>query len=239
VSTAVDPDDIAWIDAKSKQPLCDVPWLGTSVVLSNGNVNFCCFSDAIVGNVNEQTFEQIWNGARMRDVRRALSEQRLPTECQSMSCPIFRGDTDHYLIDRMNGKDPARDRIEPSLVKERLCGSALSLSTDTVGAGETLGIAINLRWRGAPLSADLFIALRRDDGLCLFLPDYDDYAVPFATVVELSEAGGPLRIEAQADTKFIRGPCAFKVCAALFRTGSTPHLVSNCYWSQTNVVRAK
>src|SRR5215470_8503674 len=169
VSTAVDPDDVVWIDAKSKQPLCDVPWLGTSVVLSNGNVNFCCFSDAIVGNVNEQTFEQIWNGARMRDVRRALSEQRLPAECQSTSCPIFRGDTAHYLIDRMNGNDPARDRIEPSMVKECLRGSALSLSSDTVDFAETLEIAINLRWRGAPLLADLFIAVRRDDGLCLFL----------------------------------------------------------------------
>jgi len=239
VSTAADPDDVVWIDEKSKQPLCDVPWLGTSVVLSNGNVNFCCFSDAIVGNVNEETFEQIWNGARMRDVRRALSEQRLPAECQSTSCPIFRGDTAHYLIDRMNGNDPARDRIEPSMVKECLRGSALSLSSDTVDFAETLEIAINLRWRGAPLLADLFIAVRRDDGLCLFLPDYDDYAVPFATDVELSEAGGPLRIEVQAHTKFIKNPCAFKVCAALFRTGSNPHLVANCYWSQTNVVTAK
>jgi hypothetical protein len=238
-AAVVDSDDVIWIDAKSKQPLCDVPWLGTSVVLSNGNVNFCCFSDAIVGNVNEQTFEQIWNGARMRDVRRALSEQRLPTECQSTSCPIFRGDTAHYLIDRMNGKDPARDGIEPSLVKERLRRSALSLSTDTVDIGETFGIAINLNWLGAPFFADLFVALARDDGLCLFLPDYDDYAVPFATEVELSEADGPLRIEAQADTKFIESPCAFKVCVALFRTGSNPHLVSNCYWCQTTVMKAK
>src|SRR4051794_15422837 len=90
-----------WIDECLQRPICDVPWLGTAIVFSTGDVQFCCFSGHSVGNINEEPFEKVWTGKSMREIRQALIEQRLPPQCQSSSCPIFRGDKLHYIVKRM------------------------------------------------------------------------------------------------------------------------------------------
>ena len=72
-------------------PFAKCPGVGTVAILSDGT-NLCCYSSAIVGNVNRNSFVEIWNGPAMQNIRRELVEGRFPPECRSTSCPIFRGD---------------------------------------------------------------------------------------------------------------------------------------------------
>jgi hypothetical protein len=225
--------DVLWLQAPPRQPLCDVPWLGTAVVLSDGNVNFCCYSSTIVGNVNQRSFEEIWNGSVMRRVRRELTAHRLPPECQSNSCPFFRGDELNYIYDRMEGRYSFRatgTQDPHATLRERLQGTALQVIRHGGSMEALVDVDLEIRYQGQPILTDVFVAIRSPDGSLRFLPDFDDYATPFFPYLELHEERSPLHLEVLRQGTFDAGES--QVCAALFASGSNPNLVSNCYWSE-------
>lgn len=240
--TVANPNRVIWIDAQPRRPLCDVPWLGTVVVLSDGNVNFCCFSSVSVGNVNKESFEQIWNGLIMRRIRHALSKQQLPPECQSTACPFYRGDDLHYIFERMDG--PNRFQVTKThdphfAIREGLQGSDLLLTNEETGSGCVLDVELEFHYKGGHMVADLFLAVRHPDGGIRFLPNGEEYAVPFSTHIEFREDKVPLRFEVlkQRLDSTIAGD--YHICAALFERNSNPNLLSNCYWSANKTVELK
>jgi hypothetical protein len=206
------------------------------VVLSDGNVNFCCFSSAIVGNVNQQPFLEVWNGTIMRRIRQTLSEQRFPPECQSTSCPLYRGDKLSYLVERMAG--PHRFEVagthDPHLaVRTGLQGSQLALRRGTIRPGEADTLTITLRYEGAPLRADLFVGVRFPEGHIQFLPRRESYAVPFIAGLALREDSAPEPPLFQLAFGPWPDPGAYRVTVALFEADSNPNLLSNCYWAES------
>ncbi len=234
MTTTANPNRVLWIDAAPRRPLCDVPWLGTSVVLSDGGVNFCCFSSAVVGNVNDKPFEQIWSGTAMQRIRRELTEQRLPHECQSTSCPIYRGDDLHYILGRMEGHNRFKvtGTHDPHLhVRQRLQGSELRVSSDHLQTREVIEVSVDLHCQGAPIVADLFVAIHPPDGVSRFFPNGEEYAVPCLADVKLCEDRTPLRLDALVPGDRLQITGNYQICAALFERGSNPNLLSNCYWS--------
>jgi radical SAM protein with 4Fe4S-binding SPASM domain len=71
---------------KGHQP-CVAPW-GSVVVTGDGDVRACCIPDTVVGNLNEESLEQIWNGERMRAFRAAVNTPNPPGPCGE--CGIYR-----------------------------------------------------------------------------------------------------------------------------------------------------
>ena len=221
------PHRLPWIEG-TNQPLCHVPWMGTVVVLADGNVNFCCYSSAIVGNVNRESIEEIWNGGIMTSIRQELARHSFPPECRSTSCPLYRGDK---LTNLTADIEPHGFRItgthDPhASIRERLRGTRLRL---TIVPGETQ-MALEVEYRGEPLRADLFLGLEYTDGRIRFLPSLEEFALPAVCGLELRETGSPARIELPP----VPGgdPQPSKACAALFAAGSDPNRASNCYWSE-------
>ncbi len=234
---------VTWIRVDGPRPLCDVPWLGTSVIQSDGSVNFCCFSSAVAGNVNQASFQEIWHGQTMRRIRQSLVDQRLPEECRSSSCPIFRGDDQHYLFDRMDGPhryERTGTHDPHCAIRERFAGTKLVMSRQSLRLGGTLKIVLQVRYQGEPVSADLFVGIETPQGVSRFLPDGDDYAVPFFTALELGE------IDQSREILLLKGrvdlfdvPGRYEVCAALFEPDSNPTVPSNCYWADSVVMTVK
>lgn len=67
--------------------LCTRPWNST-VVLSDGTVLPCCYdysNEWPMGNLNDKTFEEIWNDAPYRDFRSKLISGKVPKIC--VNCP--------------------------------------------------------------------------------------------------------------------------------------------------------
>ncbi|HEY2482530.1 MAG TPA: radical SAM/SPASM domain-containing protein, partial [Caulobacteraceae bacterium] len=64
---------------------CNYPW-NWAIVASDGRVAPCCFSTNVVGNINEDKFETIWNGDRMQELRRDVLADRINTICKGASC---------------------------------------------------------------------------------------------------------------------------------------------------------
>ena len=50
---------------------CPLPWINAELH-SNGNIYFCCANGIILGNVNEQSFDEIWNGGTATSLREAF-----------------------------------------------------------------------------------------------------------------------------------------------------------------------
>lgn len=60
---------------------CYVPWLH-SFIAHNGDVHSCCISPRVLGNLNENTFEEIWCGEKYREFRRRLRSHNPNEECR-------------------------------------------------------------------------------------------------------------------------------------------------------------
>jgi radical SAM protein with 4Fe4S-binding SPASM domain len=65
---------------------CNEPWT-TAVILGNGDVQVCCVPYTKIGNLNEESLDQIWNGDRYRRFRQRVNSNNPPVYCNS--CPIF------------------------------------------------------------------------------------------------------------------------------------------------------
>lgn len=57
------------------------------MVESDGNVKVCCFDSPYVGNLNDQSFEEIWNGAPLVELRRRFVADDPPDGCKN--CFLF------------------------------------------------------------------------------------------------------------------------------------------------------
>ena len=63
---------------------CSTPWNG-AVITGSGEVIACCHPKTRIGNLNEQSLEEIWNGQRYQAFRLAVNSDKSPLVCDS--CP--------------------------------------------------------------------------------------------------------------------------------------------------------
>ncbi len=61
-------------------PPCRFAW-DNLYVFPNGNIRFCCYSSPILGNLDYQSLEAIWNGKKAQEVRQILTSGGFPREC--------------------------------------------------------------------------------------------------------------------------------------------------------------
>lgn len=59
---------------------CSEPWSNLNINAS-GDVRACCFNDQNLGNLNQFTIEEIWNGPGYTGLRRDMVEGRVPETC--------------------------------------------------------------------------------------------------------------------------------------------------------------
>lgn len=224
---------VPWLPAGRSLPLCDIPWLGRTVVHSTGEVYFCCHSDAVVGNVNDEPLAQIWNNAKMQAVRAALSEGRLPRECQTNDCLVGRDlATDKRLpySQELQPDGLARQQALSLDMRHRLDVAELSLPGNVWTAGDELAVSLHVSGRLPQFSADVYLALADPQGTWRFLPQGQSYPTPCWPSLSLVGAA-PLQLRIPVTEQTPKGD--YKLAAALFAQGTPPVHVANCYWSQT------
>lgn len=74
---------------------CYRPW-EEFFIQSDGRVRGCNFSNDIMGDLNSQKFEEIWNGEHFQWYRRAVNSSQPPLDCQD--CQHFR----HINVNNIN-----------------------------------------------------------------------------------------------------------------------------------------
>lgn len=60
---------------------CDCPWKRILVSLG-GETRFCCFSSEIIGNLKEQSFNEVWNSKKAMEIRSDLINGIVPENCK-------------------------------------------------------------------------------------------------------------------------------------------------------------
>jgi iron-sulfur cluster protein len=235
MGAAARPPPPTWIEKLPRRPLCDVPWLGRAVILSDGRVNFCCFSEAVVGNVNQTPLVEVWRGPVMRKIREELTRQRFPAECRSNSCPLFRGDEHTYLLDRMDGyhRPFLSHSDDPHAgTRANLAASRLAFDQPRVASGQTLAATLTLEYAANWIAADVFAGVTFPDGRIRFLPDFCDFPFPLARYVELGDWKGPVVVKiVDRIIDAAIPPGRYELCVALVAPNGNPSVAANCFWS--------
>jgi len=64
---------------------CSCPW-DWVMITADGVVRPCCYATHSAGNLNEQSFDEIWNGRTMLEVRYFIEQNQLHSVCRHASC---------------------------------------------------------------------------------------------------------------------------------------------------------
>ncbi|MGB0681412.1 MAG: radical SAM protein [Magnetovibrionaceae bacterium] len=84
---------------KSRQKfVCKHPWAHFEVNNPNGDVTMCCMNDTVLGNVNEDSVADIWNGEKFQKMRSRMLEEGAHAFCPH-TCPVLRGGKKYENLD--------------------------------------------------------------------------------------------------------------------------------------------
>jgi len=86
VALAIDPPVTRWRGDEIHAP-CELPW-ATAVFTANGDVRACCMPGTVLGNLNEQSLSQIWNGPKFAAFRMGVNSSDPPASCRN--CGVAR-----------------------------------------------------------------------------------------------------------------------------------------------------
>jgi radical SAM protein with 4Fe4S-binding SPASM domain len=93
---------------------CPEPWR-SAIVLGNGDVQVCCIPgpEMRMGNLHQQTMEEIWNGPRYQQFRTVVNSKNPPATCNA--CPIYRirNNPDSYMpVSRSRSAPEAKGTVQ-------------------------------------------------------------------------------------------------------------------------------
>jgi sulfatase maturation enzyme AslB (radical SAM superfamily) len=91
--------------------ICDHPWTHFEVNNPNGVVTMCCDNNTPLGNVNDGSITDIWNGGAYQDIRRRMRDDGAHAICPA-TCPVLNGFKNFQKLDWYRDLDPATTAFE-------------------------------------------------------------------------------------------------------------------------------
>ncbi|MGV8124334.1 MAG: radical SAM protein [Candidatus Xenobiia bacterium LiM19] len=88
----------------SRKVICKYPWTHFEVNNPNGNVTMCCDSIQILGNVNQNSILEIWNGKEYQKIRKEMLLKGAHSVCSS-HCAVLKGFKSYQNLDWYCGVD--------------------------------------------------------------------------------------------------------------------------------------
>jgi len=74
---------------------CEVPW-GSAAITADGDVMACCMPGTVIGNLNEQSLEEIWNGSEFAAFRTRVNSPDPPASCRNCGMARVRNNPKAY-----------------------------------------------------------------------------------------------------------------------------------------------
>ena len=94
VPLVMQPPVTRWRDQDSHAP-CEVPW-ATAAITANGDVMACCMPGTVIGNLNEQNLDEIWNGPGFAAFRTRVNSPNPPAPCRNCGMSRVRNNRRAY-----------------------------------------------------------------------------------------------------------------------------------------------
>ena len=90
--SSLDTNSDNWHPMKSDKPEdelvytdCRYPW-HTVQILADGQVRPCCWSAGSLGNLHDSDLEEIWDGAKIKDLRKCILNDKIHEICDGSPC---------------------------------------------------------------------------------------------------------------------------------------------------------
>jgi hypothetical protein len=90
---------------------CHEPWEWL-VIGPLGGVMPCCFTPKQVGNLNEQTIEEVWNGPDMIRLRRSILNGYIDRVCRHAGCKYVRDTEKAFGVDAYDLRCPIDEEVD-------------------------------------------------------------------------------------------------------------------------------
>jgi radical SAM protein with 4Fe4S-binding SPASM domain len=74
---------------------CEVPW-GSAAITANGDVMACCMPGTVIGNLNEKSLDEIWNGREFAAFRMRVNSLNPPASCRNCGMARVRNNRKAY-----------------------------------------------------------------------------------------------------------------------------------------------
>jgi len=78
--------------------ICKHPWAHFEVNNPNGDVTMCCNNDTVLGNVNDSSISEIWNGEAFQANRKRMRDEGAHVMCPH-TCPVLQGGKKYENLD--------------------------------------------------------------------------------------------------------------------------------------------
>jgi radical SAM protein with 4Fe4S-binding SPASM domain len=85
------------LDQSRAKTICDAPWKMVQFA-EDGKVLLCCNGYTVVGNLNQNSFEEIWNGKAAHAYRKGLETKRYYRDCKK--CKLINLKKSSYIRKR-------------------------------------------------------------------------------------------------------------------------------------------
>lgn len=85
--------------------VCTHPWTHFEVNNPNGDVTMCCDNNTVLGNVNTDSLDEIWNGDGFQEIRRRMRDDGAHQICPH-TCPVLNGFKTYQNLDWHDSMKP-------------------------------------------------------------------------------------------------------------------------------------
>lgn len=99
---------------KMSKFVCEHPWTHFEVNSPDGKVTMCCDNNTLLGNVNDNTLTEIWNGEGYQAIRQRMRDEGAHALCPH-TCPVLNGAKTYQNLEwyeDLTPKAPARLNAE-------------------------------------------------------------------------------------------------------------------------------
>ena len=154
-----------------KKFVCKHPWSHFEVNNPNGDVTMCCNNNTVLGNVNDASIGEIWNGKGFRENRQRMLDEGAYAMCPH-TCPVLLGGKKYENMDWYEELDEdGEPRQNAELNEQEFADGKTVLESDPRWLRFTYSYACNLDCYHCYQREDAKMRIKLPDGFMAELPD--------------------------------------------------------------------
>ncbi|NQU57204.1 MAG: radical SAM protein [Rhodospirillales bacterium] len=155
-----------------KKFICKHPWSHFEVNNPNGDVTMCCNNDTVLGNVNDASIADIWNGSKFKAMRKRMVGEGAHAFCPH-TCPVLQGGKKYENLDWYDElREDGEAHQNAVLNEEEFAASRQELSSAPRWLRFTYSYACNLDCYHCYQREDAKMRLKLPESFMLEVPEY-------------------------------------------------------------------
>ena len=152
--------------------VCKHPWTHFEVNNPNGDVTMCCNNNTVLGNVNENTIAEIWNGDDFQANRKRMHDEGAHVMCPH-TCPVLQGGKKYENLDWLEElSEDGEQRQNAELNEQEFTDGKFSLQSEPRWFRFTYSYACNLDCYHCYQREDAKMRIKLPDSFMKALPVY-------------------------------------------------------------------